>query len=87
MNQKIFNVLLVIILIAIAFSGIFLIANYFHYKSIKNPSFLYYTNLLYWENGDHRTHIYSYNPNTNQEKEILILPTTVNISLRKPKQI
>lgn len=82
MNQKGFNMIVGVILIAIVFLGLFLLLNYIHYKNIKKPSFLYYTNLLYWQNGDHTTHVYFYNPNSNQETEILKLSTTSNFSLR-----
>lgn len=64
----------------------------------KLPSFLYYSYppFLYFSqdggltagyewNGDFTTRIYHYDPNTKTKKEILSLPTTLNLSLQDGK--
>lgn len=47
------------------------------------PSFIYYVSLLYWQEGDKTTHIYSFDPNSKQEKEILSIPTTKEKNLSR----
>ena len=45
---------------------------------VKNdlPRFIYRTDILYWQEGDKTTHIFLFDPNTKQGKEILSIPTT-----------